>query len=1027
MKNLLLVLCCFMLNLIAFSQELEPLEIKVFRGDTIRLHAAPSGEASSIFWQRSEDGKIWHVIEGETGGILEVVVDSAIYYQPGIYDRDKCFYQVGQLASISVREPNSVTDYDGNTYKTTKVGRQLWMTENLRVTHYANGDPIPKSELFWFLHDSSLYAEKYGAYYTGVAAMNGGAYNPNVKTVIQGACPADWHIPSSSEWKNFIDFGVHEEVIYQSKGSHYLSSSKLSRKLGFFLDNAGYILPSSIPDNEFFYTKENPDDHANRFWSSTKNNESENEIWEKATINYLDWYPLGNEASWSIGIYKSNLEAMSVRCISNDEIRLPSMLLPRTPFDLKVKTGFETQLAWQKDEEDTLTFDYKVVLVDSLQRRLEFELYDNTITLQLPNNSTYRWYVVARNFNRDSTVSSLDTFRVSYPDFNTQFGYVSDIDNNQYKTVKIGDQIWMAENMRVTRYENGQSLVLGQSKSDSTRYYYWYNNDSSKYASSYGALYNWPGASYSSEASIEIVQGICPTGWKIPTSSDWIKLRNAIPDGNVDYLKSTSDWFNNHNGNNFTGFSALPAGERTRFFKDDKERTTFWSSSIGQTYFYIVNASISYDDESLRLNEYEDGTSGRSVRCIKQDKRSIGSQPSFLNTFSPITGDIVRDTPITLRWNAVDSDSISGRLSYDLYFGTKTDLPLYVSELQKNEYEFVNALEEQTYYWKVSATDPSGNIIISEIRSFQVDYPENTAPTLTILKQPADTIKTSSASLKWASKDNENNIVKYDIYYGNQDQLKILESNTSLTTVDLEDLEGNTTYRWVITAFDDAVKEGRVWSDTGTFYVKDTLHYASVSDIEGNFYRTVRINGIEWMTENLRSTRYGNGIEVDQKDPIPRGGHALFNNEKLFIKKNGELYYTWNAANDRDFDQKNLEPTIIQGVCPAGWRLPHVEDFRSLLAAVDSKSKELTIAIDKNSPHCFGFCSEPFGLNGDGGSGTGEFSAYWTANSQDEHKAYFALLGINEVVSEKLIKNAQKGYFLNIRCVRDLEETAQKE
>ncbi len=107
----------------------------------------------------------------------------------------------------------TVTDIDGNVYQTVKIGNQIWMAENLKTTHYANGTEITlvESSIDWgafsytdkaycYYENSSTNADTYGALYTWAAASNGTTSNTNPSGV-QGACPDDWHLPSDEEWK----------------------------------------------------------------------------------------------------------------------------------------------------------------------------------------------------------------------------------------------------------------------------------------------------------------------------------------------------------------------------------------------------------------------------------------------------------------------------------------------------------------------------------------------------------------------------------------------------------------------------------------------------------------------------------------------------------------------------------------------------------------------------------------------------------------------------------------------------------
>ena len=113
----------------------------------------------------------------------------------------------------------------------------------------------------------------------------------------------------------------------------------------------------------------------------------------------------------------------------------------------------------------------------------------------------------------------------------SQQGIVRDYDGNIYTTIKIGDQIWMAENLKTTRYSDGNSLVNGTGAGNITGNYttkYWFvYEDNSANKDTYGLLYTWAAAmngSASSDKSPSGIQGVCPIGWHLPSDTEWKSL-----------------------------------------------------------------------------------------------------------------------------------------------------------------------------------------------------------------------------------------------------------------------------------------------------------------------------------------------------------------------------------------------------------------------------------------------------------------------------------------------------------------------
>ncbi len=173
---------------------------------------------------------------------------------------------------------------------------------------------------------------------------------------------------------------------------------------------------------------------------------------------------------------------------------------------------------------------------------------------------------------------------------------VTDYDGNVYQTVKIGEQIWMAENLKVTNYADGTAIpnVTGnaawealENNSVDKAYCYYDNNASSEY----GALYSWAAAMNGAESSNAMpsgVQGVCPTGWHLPAFQEWSALWNFIGDKGGSLLKETgtTHWNSpNSDANNLTGFTALGGGLRTQggLFVQMGQYALFWSTREEQT------------------------------------------------------------------------------------------------------------------------------------------------------------------------------------------------------------------------------------------------------------------------------------------------------------------------------------------------------------------------------------------------------------------------------------------------------------
>jgi uncharacterized protein (TIGR02145 family) len=194
------------------------------------------------------------------------------------------------------------------------------------------------------------------------------------------------------------------------------------------------------------------------------------------------------------------------------------------------------------------------------------------------------------------------------------YSQVTDKDGNSYNTVTIGKQIWMVENLNVTHYRNGDEIPLVQDKEEwdnqTTGAWCYYENNSGN-GITYGKLYNW--------YAVNDPRGLAPDGWHIPTDADWTKLTDFLGGADIagHKLKNTAGWDENLNGDNSSGFSAMPGGYRTHdgYFSNIGRNSIFWTSTEfngERAWFRNVIGSI----PNIYNPNYEKDF-GLSVRCIK--------------------------------------------------------------------------------------------------------------------------------------------------------------------------------------------------------------------------------------------------------------------------------------------------------------------------------------------------------------------------------------------------------------------------
>jgi len=241
-----------------------------------------------------------------------------------------------------------------------------------------------------------------------------------------------------------------------------------------------------------------------------------------------------------------------------------------------------------------------------------------------PNDSIFQSKTTELNSENKTTIKKT----VSSKNQNINQGIVTDIDGNIYHTINIGTQTWMIENLRVTKFRNGDLVPKVTDNAIwaglSTPGYCWYNNDISN-KTIYGAMYNW--------FTVADSRNIAPSGWHVPTDDDFTLLTNYLNGesqaGGKMKEAGTINWNSPNSGaTNESGFTGLPGGLRdysSGSFRNMGSNGYFWTS-------------LQYDnqrawDRELFSNQvncfryfFDSKLYGFSIRCVKD---------TMINTFCP--------------------------------------------------------------------------------------------------------------------------------------------------------------------------------------------------------------------------------------------------------------------------------------------------------------------------------------------------------------------------------------------------------
>ena len=465
-----------------------------------------------------------------------------------------------------------VDDRDGQTYKTVKIGNQWWMAENLNY-ETANS---------YCCDGNATNCAKYGRLYRWAAAVgksesecgyDGTCSLPTGS--IQGVCPSGWHLPRKYEWETLFDAvgGQTTAGMALKSASGWYNSGNGPDAFGFSALPAGSRSSDGDCYSKGYYAY---------FWSSMEFDSY------NAYRMYLDYdygYAYLNnydkDYGFSVRCIKDDASGQTAQSSSSSAESSSSSVIPGSSGDLLSSSSAKSSSSKGEGESSS-------AMVSSSSA----ESSSSSVTLA----------------TRCKTESK----------DNCEYGeLVDERDGQAYKTVKIGDQWWMAENLN---YDTASGYCY---------------NDSTEYCAKYGRLYDWAtvmdsagiwstngkGCGYDKTCSPTYpVRGICPSGWHLPSKTEWETLFIAVGGSSVAgwVLKSTSGWNNSGNGSDAFGFSALPAGRRydKGNYAIEGEGARIWSSTEQNNGGSVYDLCL-YDDDNKAFLLNGDKEGGFSVRCVK--------------------------------------------------------------------------------------------------------------------------------------------------------------------------------------------------------------------------------------------------------------------------------------------------------------------------------------------------------------------------------------------------------------------------
>ncbi|MFO7723178.1 MAG: FISUMP domain-containing protein [Bacteroidales bacterium] len=591
-----------------------------------------------------------------------------------------------------------VTDTSGIQYRTRAIGNQCWMTENLRTTHYRDGSPIPLvtdnqgwvslsgGARCWYSNDSAEWAVTYGALYNHPAVDQG------------NLCPDGWRVPTDNDWLLLEDFlGGNPMAGAKLKASgtaHWAwPNAGASNAVGFTALPGGY----RDPGDGSFQNK-----GISGYWWNSSGHQPHT-AWSR-NLGHLET-ALGREAS-------ALLSGFSVRCVVDDPatVQLPVKAF----FKADSTTVFRTLPVQFIDYSSSNPTSWKWFFGDgsSSTQQHPIHAYNDT--------GSYQVTLIAGNAMGSDTVSKPQYIQV-IPQIPVQ---VFDIDGNPYDTVHIGAQVWLLQNLRTTRLNNGTPIPL---RDDAVIWQYysnpgrcWFQNDSTSYANLYGALYNsWAATS----------GNICPTGYHVPNNAEWNTLINYLGGTAVagGAMKSTGTtlWLSPNTGaTNSSRFTAHPGSVRTTsgYYYNAGAAAWFYSSDTysstnGYGYALAYNATFANSANHSKKEGY-------SIRCIR-DTITAGcvlptvvtdSASNITTTTARITGTVGYDggTAVFARGICISTSPNPTLANNHTVEGV--NMGTFYSD-------FINLIVNTTYYVRAYATNAIGTaygnqITFSTVSSF---------------------------------------------------------------------------------------------------------------------------------------------------------------------------------------------------------------------------------------------------------------------------------------------------------------------
>ena len=581
---------------------------------------------------------------------------------------------------------------------------------------------------------------------------------------------------------------------------------------------------------------------------------------------------------------------------------------------------------------------------------------------------------------------------ISSKAIDVEFVSCIDNDNRSYKIVQIGDQWWMAENLNVGKVVIGDGNT-NQLDNKVIEKYSYQNLESN--LNKYGGLYQWNEMMTHVGEVPGKVKGICPDGWHLPSKYEWLTLFNSVGGADVagKKLKSVAGYNNSGNGTDVYGFNALPSG---MYAWDGKQPQLLKFMGLGDYSAFYTSTSIDHmvsytgfasNSNASFIDEMEFWGYGLCVRCIR-DYETSSSQNAPVADFTASKTNLTKgetiqfsdksiNSPVDWAWSFGDGSNSRDQNPLKIYYEAGN----YIVSL-----EAFNAYGSNIKKMNITVTEPA-----------PVSYFTASDTTITKGQSVQFSDKSTNKPTSWLWKFGDGTTST------EQNPSKTYNSvGTFTVSLQVSNSSGSNTKTITLTVTETIKPDG-----TGI------LVY------EGRTYKTIILNGKEWLAENLA---YLPTVYSSSNGSYTEPRYYVYDYQGTDVaaakaSKNYTTYgvlYNWVAA---------------KAACPPGWHLPSDDEWTILttylggISVAGGKMKEAGMAhwLNPNygATNESGFSALPGGIRISNGvfGRIGSDGLWWSSTVQSPTVAGFSILKFDN--SKLWPGGDKKEAGFSVRCVKD--------